>query len=459
MSRSPAPLSGPRTCTGGVVRLRTGEAHLAMVTDPGLVRTLLHHVTGPDLWAGHVPLPGPPPWSADDGPRPDEDSHPEDEPCAGRASVAPNLRREVLRRHSGHAVRLARGYAGTLRDGRRIDLFQEMSSLALDLLQAGVFGSRPGDVPAPARRSQALLGALLPCLSRAGGPLRSSGQTRLRRRITREIAVLDAEVSARLEAHRTGHAQDDGVMPLILAARNRRTGVPLPDRVRREEVLTLLLAGHETVTTALTWSWYELARSAPAAALLTDELRRPTARRTLHEGSWRELPVCRAVVAETLRLHPPALFLSRRATRTFALGPEVIRRGTLCIVSPYGLHRDPRSWNDPLSWRPERWLDGRGRFDPTAPGHPRGAYLPFGVRPRICTAQTLVAVQSTLALAVLASIFRVQVAGWPLGETSRGLSRCSRGRFPAVLQRRGALRPPGGAPTTSGRTASPPAGR
>jgi len=421
--------------TGGVVRLRSGGAGPAVVTDPGLARALLHHPTGLQRPAGAWSCPAGA-WSwgwvcplpAGDGP-----AAPQGTPYPPvRARISPSLQREALRAHSSRAARIARRYAATLRDGRRIDLLQEMSSLALDLLQAGVFGSRPGDVPPQARRSQAVLTALLPFPNRAVDPA-PLADVRVRRRICREAAALGAAIAGRLAEHRAGRGSD-GVLPLVLAARDRRTGARLPEHLLREEVLALLLAGHETVSTALTWAWYELDRSAGAAELLAAELRRPQARRALQDGSWRDLPVARAVIAETLRLHPATLVLGRRATRTFVLGPEVIHRGTLCVVSPYGLHRDPRSWPDPLSWRPERWLNARGRFDPAAPGQPRGAYLPFGARSRICAAETLVTAQSTLVLAVLAESFRVRVAGHRALDGRQGLPRGSRGRFPAVPQ-------------------------
>jgi cytochrome P450 len=101
--------------------------------------------------------------------------------------------------------------------------------------------------------------------------------------------------------------------------------------------------------------------------------------------------------------------VGRRVTEPIDLGGHLIEPGTLCVIAPYALQRDPRSWPEPLRWRPDRWLRD-GRYDESAPGHPRGAYLPFGAGARICIGATFATMEATLLLAVLASRFRAEVA-------------------------------------------------
>jgi cytochrome P450 len=168
-------------------------------------------------------------------------------------------------------------------------------------------------------------------------------------------------------------------------------------------VLTLLLAGHETTAVTLSWAWFALGRHPQVRAALHAEVDSPAAAQALAEGHWDRLPYTRAVIAETLRLYPAAHVTSRVTTQDVDLGGHHLRKGTVCFVSPYGLHRDPRSWGDDvLAWRPERWLDAEGRYDEAAPGQPRGAYLPFGAGARICIGAAFATMESVLVLARLA---------------------------------------------------------
>jgi cytochrome P450 len=210
------------------------------------------------------------------------------------------------------------------------------------------------------------------------------------------------------DRRRNGDAGD--MISMLLAARDDETGEAMPAHQVRDEVLTLLLAGHETTAVLLSWAWFELARRPDARAALDAELATPVAVRALDAGDWQRLPMTRGIVAETLRLHPPAYVMARVATHDFVLGAARIRKGTICFVSPYGLGRDHRSWGgDALEWPPQRWLDSDGGYDETAPGQPRGAFLPFGAGTRVCVGAAFATMEATLVLATLASSWRAEI--------------------------------------------------
>jgi cytochrome P450 len=197
---------------------------------------------------------------------------------------------------------------------------------------------------------------------------------------------------------------------MLLAARDDETGLGMPDRQVRDEVLTLLMAGHETTAVALTWAWFELARTPAARAALDAELASPGAEQALAAASWDRLPVTRAVVAETLRLHPPAYILGRRPTEDVTVDGYRFRRGMAVIMSPYALHRDERSWGpDAAQFRPSRWVAADGRFEESAPGQPRGAYLPFGAGSRMCIGSGFAVMEAVLILARLARDWSVEI--------------------------------------------------
>ena len=138
--------------------------------------------------------------------------------------------------------------------------------------------------------------------------LAARGPTPLRRRLRRQIARLDGVVE-RVVAARQASGDTGDVVSMLLAARDDETGAGMPDRQVRDEVLTLLLAGHETTAVALTWAWFELARTPRGPRRARRRARRSAVRGVAEAAAWDRLPVTRAVVAEThaaapARLHP-----------------------------------------------------------------------------------------------------------------------------------------------------------
>jgi cytochrome P450 len=130
-----------------------------------------------------------------------------------------------------------------------------------------------------------------------------------------------------------------------------------------------------------------------------------------------------AVLAETLRLWPPSWMFTRRVLEPIVLGGRTVQPGTMYLVSPALLHRDPRWWPEAERFQPERWLRqvpgaaGRPdsyRFDPRAPGQPRGAYLPFGAGPRMCIGEQFAWSEAATMLAALGRSWRIDVHHAPL---------------------------------------------
>jgi cytochrome P450 len=200
----------------------------------------------------------------------------------------------------------------------------------------------------------------------------------------------------------------------------------MPDVRVRDEVLTLLLAGHETTAMALTWTWLLLARHPAVAARLHAEV----------DGQLPELHYTRAVLAESMRVCPPAWIISRRAAADLDLDGWRVARGTLIVTSPWVTHRDDRWWGDGRTFRPERWLTAAGAFDEAAPGQPRGAYFPFGAGRRVCIGESFAWTEGVVVLATLAR----QWAPDALPETSDrvhpAITLRPADRTPMVLRRR-----------------------
>jgi cytochrome P450 len=323
-----------------------------------------------------------------------------------RRLVQPAFHPGRLARYALDAVQAARERSAAWRDGQQVELAAEMSTLTLDVVGRTIFGMDVRAEAAEVAWAQTELLECFPLLMRPTGLIAARLPTRLRRRVRQAVAALDRVVE-RVVADRRAHGDAGDMVSMLLAARDEDTGAGMPMTQIRDEVLTLLLAGHETTAVLLSWAWFELAGHPPVRAALDAELAGSAAAGAVDAGDWQALPITRAIVAETLRLHPPAYVMSRLATRDLELGATTLPRGTVCLVSPYALGRDERSWGpDVLEWRPDRWLRADGSYDEAAPGQPRGAFLPFGAGSRVCIGAAFATMEASLILAALATHWR-----------------------------------------------------
>jgi cytochrome P450 len=168
----------------------------------------------------------------------------------------------------------------------------------------------------------------------------------------------------------------------------------MSDRQLRDEVLTIFLAGHETTANVLTFAWYLLAEHPEVAARLHAEVDALG-----HVPTVADLPrlgYTRQVVAETMRLYPPAYAIGRRALEDYRCGDFVLRKGTIVLVLPWLQQRDARWWPDPTRFDPDRWAGEQ----PTE--RPKFSYFPFGAGTRICIGEQFAWTEAMLMLATLA---------------------------------------------------------
>jgi cytochrome P450 len=221
------------------------------------------------------------------------------------------------------------------------------------------------------------------------------------RRFERSRASLDALI-ARLIAERRSRAVDGGdLLSLLLSVRDEQ-GHPMSDEQVRDEAVTILLAGHETTALALAWAWYLLAQHPEVEERLHVEVDRVLAGRPAGAEDLTALTYTRMVLAETLRLYPPAWAIARRALADYELGGYRIPARSIVFVSQAVIHRDPRHFPDPDRFDPERWREDDG--DPR-----RYGYLPFGAGPRLCIGERFAWMEGVLLLATLAQRWRLRL--------------------------------------------------
>jgi cytochrome P450 len=212
----------------------------------------------------------------------------------------------------------------------------------------------------------------------------------------------------RLIAERRADGADRGdLLSMLVAARDAEgDGTGMTDQQLRDEIVTLLLAGHETTANALTWSWYLLSEHPEVEAELHAELDRVLGGRLPTVDDLPHLTYTRAVLAESMRLRPPAWTLERSAQEDFEAGGYVIKRGAIVLMSQYLVHRDPRWWSEPERFDPGRWT-----AEPQAerqPERPKFSYFPFGAGTRMCVGEHFAWMEGTLVLATLAQRWKLR---------------------------------------------------
>lgn len=261
--------------------------------------------------------------------------------------------------------------------------------------------------------------ALHVVLARARSPLGNGPLARLpspsRRRLRRSVTTLDevcAEVVGRRRRQGVG-GEDDDLLAVLLRASD-----DLSDREIRDEIVTLVIAGYETVASSLTWTLHLLADAPQVQKQLHAELDEVLAASDVSPDgvnrapNWSDLPrlaYTRAVVDESLRLYPPAWVITRRAVAEDRIDDVTIPSGTLLLISPWLLHRREQTWSDPLRFDPTRFLGGEQT-------RRREGYLPFGAGPRLCIGRDFALVEATL---VLAALLRDRTVQPPAGPAAR----------------------------------------
>ena len=220
----------------------------------------------------------------------------------------------------------------------------------------------------------------------------------------RAIAELDQIVDRILAARQQGSGKHDDLLSLLLAERDEETGEVLSNRQLRDQIMTIVFAGHETTANALAFTWYLLATHPEVEARLHDELDYVLGGRAPGYDDFSKLRYTRMVFEETLRLYPPAYVLGRSALREDVIGGVKVPKGTVISIYPYLLHRNPALWTDPERFDPERFAPEQ------ASGRHRFAYMPFGGGPRICIGQGYAMVEAVVVIASVAQRFRFSVA-------------------------------------------------
>lgn len=318
-----------------------------------------------------------------------------------RRMLQPGFHRDSLAGVAEHTVREASAQASALLEAAGpVDVDEAMMRAALQVVGAALFST---DLSGQAA---ALVPAVLTALDRVVVRARSPwlpplavptpGNLRLRR----ALGTIDDSVAAMVAARRADREPGHDVLGLLLRAIDDDDAAGTA--AVRDEMVTLLIAGHETVASALTWAWHLLSAHPSDYERMLHEVDAVLGSRPATLADLPRLTWTRAVLDEALRLYPPAWVITRRAAQADTLAGFHVAPGTLVLISTYALHRNPALWPNPDRFDPQRWL-------PDGPGQgPRWSYLPFGAGPRQCIGKDFALVEGTLMLATLAQRLTVR---------------------------------------------------
>jgi cytochrome P450 len=288
-------------------------------------------------------------------------------------------------------------------DGQSRDIQDDMMELTLRIVAKTLFDA---DVTRDAAEVGAAIDTLMACftdrvnrLVRWPIVLPTPANLRFRRARDRILRIVD-----RIITDRRAHGGDRGdLLSMLLHAQDEDDGTGMTDRQLRDETLTLFLAGHETTANTLAWTWYLLARNPDAEMRLHAELDEVLGDRPPTFEDLPRLNYVNHVITEALRVYPTVWLVGREAIEPVNLGGYRLPKGTTLWMSQWVLHRDPRWFDDPQAFRPERWANGLIKQ------LPRYAYFPFGGGPRLCIGNGFAQMEAVLLLATIARQYRLRL--------------------------------------------------
>ncbi len=298
----------------------------------------------------------------------------------------------------------------TWQDAEVRDIHQEMMQLTMRIVAKVLFSV---EVKEDTERVAAALNTLMRHTS--GGrmilpPMMRHVPVPAMIRVKRAVRELD-EIVNRIIRQRRASGHDSGDLLSMLMAARDEDGSGMTDRQLRDEVLTFLLAGHETTAVSLSWTWYLLSQHPEAEQKLHEELSQVLGGRTPQLEDLPRLSYTDKVVKESMRLFPPAWSLARTVAKEVELAGYKLPVGSNVVMSPWILHRDPRFFELPEQFNPDRWTAD------SAQHLPKFAYFPFGGGPRLCIGASFAVMEANLLLAAIAQRFQLRLVSGHRVET------------------------------------------
>jgi len=365
-----------------------------------------------------------------------------------RKLVQPPFHHDAVARFAATVTELAeqmvQRWQAAAEAGQPLDIAAEMIRVTLGIVGRTLFGGEAGDRADDVQLAVAeiqhrtteqlrswlrLLDLLLPGRRHLSYEIERGLPTASNRRFRAAVRGLDDIVYRLIAERRRSGATAKDLLGLLVQARDDETVHGMSDRLLRDEVMTMFLAGHETTAAALTWAFYVLDRQPDIEARLRDEMVRVLGDCPPDYAALGRLPYLERFLNEVLRLYPPLWQLSRHALGDDTFGGYRIPSGCVVLLCPWLTHRHPAYWPDPERFDPERFLPD------AITSRPRFAYFPFGGGPRVCIGNAFALMEARLILALVLQRYRLRLPAGHVVVVEPRISLRPRGGLPMRLER------------------------
>jgi cytochrome P450 len=319
-----------------------------------------------------------------------------------RRLCAPAFHTDRIGDYAADTVAEAQSFCAEMRHGAVRDMHADMMRLTLRIAAKALFGARIDDAAPVDGALESALADFADC-STSSVPLPKWIPTPRNLKLHAAVRRLNAVVRKIIENRRADRRRHD-LLALLLAARDGQDGTGMSERQLLDEVRTFLLTAHETTAIAMAWTWYLVAGHPQVQARLHEELASVLGERAAGAADLPRLRYAERVLLESMRLYSPSFVIGRQALADCELGGYRIAAGTTVFMSQWVMHRDPRYYERPECFDPDRWADN------TRQSLPKFAYFPFGGGPRSCIGSSFAMAELTLLLATIAKEWSLHLA-------------------------------------------------
>lgn len=321
-----------------------------------------------------------------------------------RKLAQPAFHRERIKAYGQCMVDYAERMTALWSDGERRDVHGDMMRLTLQIVAKTLFDA---ELDGQTATASAAMETLMHCFVARTGSLITPPDwlpTPLNLRVLFAIRRLERILFEIIKKRRVSGEDRGDLLSMLLRAQDEESGRSMTDQQLRDEVMTLFMAGHETTANTLSWAWVLLSRNPDVERKLHAELDAVLPDRPPCPDDLPRLKYTSNVITETLRVYPTVWMVGREALEPVEVGGRLIAKGVTVFMPQWVVHRDPRWYDDPQAFRPDRWGDG------LLERLPRYAYFPFGGGPRICIGNNFALMEAVLILASIARRFRIKLA-------------------------------------------------
>ncbi len=323
-----------------------------------------------------------------------------------RRLAQPAFHRQRIMSYAAAMIDLGERISGDWRAGETLDVSEEMMRLTLYIVAKTLFGANVEDEADEIGDAMTTMISMFNLLMLPFSELLEKLPLPQAARFRRAKETVDRVIYQIIAARRKSGEDAGDLLSMLLLAQDEDDGGRMTDEQVRDEALTLFLAGHETTANALGWTWYLLAQNPAVEAKFHQELNEvlPENRKPAPED-YPNLKFTEAVLAESMRLYPPAWAIGRLAIEDHELNNFKIEKGSLILLSPFVAGRDRRFWRDADEFKPERWLSEISIKEASQ----KFVYFPFGGGVRRCIGEQFAWMEGVLLLATIGRKWRLEL--------------------------------------------------